>query len=198
VFQTAAGVIIPSPEKIKEEYQIFDNRILFNISFEKLETFIDEFVTQLVEPLFFVLELPLSRDEESEVRMKDTDPFHKKVCYLDGQSRKQIKEIFNLHGELLLNDGMSWFAVYSHDSNDGIYIQKYKVASIYSYEPTKYAGLLKRYGLDETEKLFTVWDTFSYETPGEALKIEIDGRTVYDVYSDLQKLGMYVAKIVPE
>jgi len=198
MFQTASGIIIPFPERIKEEFQFFETRILFNLSFEKLKPFIDEFIEQLSEPLFFVLELPVSQQEESELRKDDYCPFHKKVCYLDEQSKEQIRAIFDLYGTLLLNDGISKFAVYSHATDDGIYIQKYKIASIYSHTPVNYIEFLKKYGLTQTENLLTVWDTFSHESPGQAQTIEIDGIGVFDVYDELVKKGMYVAKVAED
>jgi len=197
MFQTASGVTIPFPEKIKEEFQVYENSILLNLSFEKLEALVNEFCGLLSEPLYFVLEIPLSQQEESELRKDDTHPFHKKVCFLGGQSKDQIKAILREYGALLLNDGMSQFAVYSHAARDGIYVQKYKVVSIYNDRPTGYIEFLKRYGLAQTDKLLTVWDTFSHETPGEARKVEIDGNSIFDVYAELIKAGMHVAKIVP-
>ena len=35
MFNTASGVKIPFPERIEEKYFIEENRIIFNISFEK-------------------------------------------------------------------------------------------------------------------------------------------------------------------
>jgi len=196
MFQTASGVMVPFPERIKEEFQIIDSSILFNISFEKLRSLIYKFVEQLSEPLFFVLEIPLSEKEESELRENTSCPFHKKVCYLDGQSKEQIMEIFALYGELLLNDGISQFAIYSHATKDGIYIQKYKIASIFSHEPTKYIELLESFNLAQTKNIVTVWDNFSSETPGQVQRIEIDGINIFDVYDELVKKGMYIAKVV--
>ena len=198
MFQTASGVTIPFPERIKEEFQVFENRILFNLSFEKLEPLVEEFLDQLLEPLFLVLEIPLSQQEESELRKGDIHSFHKKICYLDGQSKDQIKAILNKYGTLLLNDGLSQFAVYSHTTKDGIYIQKYKIISIFSNMPTEHIQFLKNYGLAQTDNLINAWDTFSYETPGEAWRIEINGIDIFDVYDDLVKMGMYIAKIAED
>ena len=198
MFQTASGVIIPFPERIKENFQVFENRILFNLSFEKLKSVIEDFLNKLSEPLFFVLEIPLSRQEESELRKDDTHPFHKKICYLDGQSKDQVRDIFNEYGTLLLNDGISQFAVYSHVAKDGIYIQKYKIATIYSSKPAEYIELLKSYGLVQTDNLITAWDTFSHEAPGRAQCIEIDGINIFDVYDNLVKKGMYIASIAED
>lgn len=198
MFQVALGVTIPSSEKLKEEFQIFENSILFNLSFEKLESFITEFIEQLVEPLFFVLEMPLTRQEEDELRVNSQSPFHKKVCYLDGQSREQIMSILNTYGDLLLNDGMSQFAIYSHNTNDGVYIQKYKVIVIFSHTPQKYISLLEKNGVVQTDSIFTAWDTFSQDSPGQVQKIEMDGIDIFDVYDELVKMGMYIAKVVED
>jgi len=198
MFQTASGVTIPFPEKIKEEFQVYERRILFNLSFEKMESLVEEFISHLSEPLFFVLEMPLSQQEESALRKDVFHPFHKKICYLDGQSKDQIKAIFYMYGDLLFNDGFARFAVYSHAAKDGIYIQKYKVISIYSDRPEKYLKFLKSYGLVQTDNLLTIWDTFSHEAPGEVQKIEINGMDIFNVYDAFVKMGMYVAKIVED
>ena len=195
MFQTASGVTIPFPEKIREEFQVFDNSILLNMSFEKITSFVDEFINQLSEPLFFVLELPLSEQEEIELRKDDTYPFHKKICYLDEQSKLQIKEILSNYGELLLNDGISQFAIYSHSSRDGIYIQKYKIISIFSRTPENYIEILEKSSIHQTDNLLTVWDTFSHDAPGEARRVEVNGVDIFSLYDELVKLGMYVATI---
>jgi len=198
MFQTASGVTIPFPEKIHEEYQIYDTGFTLNLSFEKLKPFVDEFIEGLSEPLFLVLEFPLSQYEEEELRKSNTDSFHKKVCYLDGQSKVQIQEIMQKYGELLLNDGMSQFAVYSHGTMDGVYVQKYKIVSIYGPNPPQYLDFLHKYGVVETDKLLTVWNTFTHETPGEARTIKVDGIDCFQLFLELEKLGMYVAKIVED
>ena len=198
MFKTASGVFVPLTEMIKEEFQVFEKSILLNLSFEKIDSFIEKFLNQLSQPLFFVLEIPLSQQEESELRKNDDDPFHKKVCYLDGQSKEQIKDIMCKYGSVLLNDGISQFAIASHTTGDEIYIQKYKLISIFSSCPTEYIEFLKSYGLTETDNLLTVWDTFSNETPGNVQRIEIDGMNIFNVYDELVKMGMYVAKIVED
>lgn len=70
MFQTASGVTIPFPERIKEEFQVFEKSISFNLSFEKIKPLVDEFIDQLIEPLFFVLEIPLSLDKNYLLRYR--------------------------------------------------------------------------------------------------------------------------------
>ena len=198
MFQIASGVEIPCPENIKEEFQIFDKYIQFNLSFEKLKPLIEEIIDQLPEPLFFILEIPLLQQEEFELRKESTCPFHKKGCYLGDQSINQIKDLFYKHGDLLLSDGISQFAIYSHTAKDGIYIQKYKIITIFSNSPAEYVEILRKYNLTQTDKLITAWDTFSCETPGNLHRIETNGIDIFDVYDELIKKGMFVVEIAED
>ena len=55
MFQTAAGVTVPYPEKLSEQYLRDGNTITANLSFEKLSDFIHAFYAELDEPLFLAL-----------------------------------------------------------------------------------------------------------------------------------------------
>lgn len=195
MFQTAPGVTIPFPDKIQEEFKVYDGKSIYaNISFEKLKPILTEFYHSLPEPLFFVLQLPLSMHEER--KMGDSNTFHQEVCYLDGQTKSQIDDIMEKYGQILLEDGMSQFAVASHVNNEEMFIQKYKLTAFYSSFPRRFIPFLKRYGLTETDNLVTVWNTFSQETPGECRRVSINGFDVYDVAEQLKKQGLYRAKII--
>ena len=200
MFQAAPGATIPFPEKIKEDFQLIEHGIRFHISFEKLGAMLEDFLAQLKEPLFFVLQIPLSRDEEQAlgnqaVRNPNASP-HDKVCYLDGQSKEQVQDILRQYGALLLADGISQFGIASHATGDEMFIQKYKLVDIYCKEPQMYFDFMGKYGLRQTDQLLTVWQTFSQETPGKARSVKVDGLTAYDVYDALVELGMYIAKLV--
>lgn len=195
MFQTAPGVTIPFPDKIQEQFQVYEGKSIYaNISFEKLKPILTEFYHNLPEPLFFVLQLPLFIHEER--KLKDSNTFHQEVCYLDGQTKSQIDDIIEKYGQILLEDGMSQFAVASHVNNEEIFIQKYKLTAFYSSSPRRFIPFLQRYGLTETDNLITVWNTFSQETPGECRRVSINGFDVYDVAEQLKKQGMYRAKII--
>lgn len=195
MFQTALGVTIPFPDKIQEQFQVYEGKSIYaNISFEKLKPILTEFYHNLLEPLFFVLQLPLSIHEER--KLKDSNTFHQEVCYLDGQTKSQIDDIIEKYGQILLEDGMSQFAVASHVNNEEIFIQKYKLTAFYSSSPRRFIPFLQRYGLTETDNLITVWNTFSHETPGECRRVSINGFDVYDVAEQLKKQGLYRAKII--
>ena len=144
MFNTASGVKIPFPEKIEEKYTICEPWINFNISFEKLKPLIEDFLINLCEPLFLYIYNPLSKNEDKGLRKKDSDPFHSEVLYLDGQTQKQIREIIEQFGELLLNDGMTQFGIASHKTGDELFIRKYKIVSIYSNEINKHIYLMDK------------------------------------------------------
>lgn len=195
MFQTAPGVTIPFPDKIQEQFQVYEGKSIYaNISFEKLRPILTEFYHNLPEPLFFVLQLPLLMHEER--KMGDSNTFHQEVCYLDGQTKSHIDDIMEKYGQILLEDGMSQFAVASHVNNEEMFIQKYKLTAFYSSSPRRFIPFLQRYGLTETDNLITVWNTFSQETPGECRRVSINGFDVYDVAEQLKKQGMYRAKII--
>ncbi len=195
MFQTVPGVTIPFPDKILEEYQTFKGESIFaNVSYEKLSALVTDFYKALSEPLFFVMQLPLSIYEENKMGFRKI--VHQEVLYLDGQTQSQIDTIMSSYGQLLLSDGLSQFAIASHESHEEIFIQKYKVVSIYSRMPEKYVDLLTKYGLHETDKLITAWNTFSRDYPGEFRRICMEGIDAYTVADILKKQGMYRAKII--
>ena len=54
------------------------------------------------------------------------------VWYLDGMTKKQLTMILDGYGELLCQDGLSAFAIGSLTTEEELFVQKYKVLSIYS------------------------------------------------------------------
>lgn len=176
MFQTAAGVTVPFPDQLREQYQIGGNNLTCNLSFEKLSDFIHSYYASLTEPLF----LAIHPDAEQE-----------EVWYLDGMTKKQLTMILDGYGELLLQDGLSAFAIGSLATEDELFVQKYKVLSLYSPDIRRVEKLMARFEVPRTDKLVTAWDTFSEAHPGSAQRLEIAGMTVPDMIADLQKIGMY-------
>ena len=48
MFQTAAGVTVPFPEKLSEQYELDGNTITANLSFEKLSDFVHSFYAEKI------------------------------------------------------------------------------------------------------------------------------------------------------
>ena len=106
-------------------------------------------------------------------------------------TKKQLTMILDGYGELLYQDGLSAFAIGSLATEEELFVQKYKVLSIYIPHISRFVKLLERFGVTRTGRLVTAWDTFSEEHPGEAQRLEIAGQTVPDMIHELQKIGMY-------
>ncbi len=176
MFQTAAGVRIPFPEKLSEQYEQDGDTLICNLSFEKLADFVRAFYAELDGPLFLAIHPDAENDE---------------VWYLDNMTKKQLTMILDGYGELLYQDGLSAFAIGSLATEEELFVQKYKVLSIYSPQISRFVKLLERFGVTRTGRLVTAWDTFSEEHPGEAQRLEIAGQTVPDMIHELQKIGMY-------
>ena len=163
MFQTAAGVTVPFPEKLSEQYELDGNTLTATLSFETLSDFVHSFYAELGD----------------------------EVWYLDGMTKKQLTMILDGYGELLYQDGLSAFAIGSLTTEEELFVQKYKVLSIYSETAKRFVPLLKKYGMEPTGHLVTAWDTFSEEKPGAAERLEIAGQTVPDMIKELCKIGMY-------
>lgn len=195
-FKFAESVKVPFPKKIYEGFERKGDSLLCSISFEKLEPILMDFIEKLSEPLFMVVQLPLCIQEEEKLQEKGKKKTHDEVLYLDGCSKEDIYKIWKQHGEILLKDGISQFAVASHKTGDEMFVQKYKVVSIFCNEKAKYIDLLRQYGIEETKTLLTVWKTISRQHPGMCRRIEIDDKDIYEVVEALKQKGMYRAKIV--
>ena len=176
MFQTAAGVTVPYPEKLSEQYLRDGNTITANLSFEKLSDFVHSFYAELDEPLF----LAIHPDAESD-----------EVWYLDGMTKKQLTMILDGYGELLCQDGLSAFAIGSLTTEEELFVQKYKVLSIYSETVERFEPLLRQFDVEKTPNLVTAWDTFSEAHPGSAERLEVSGQTIPDMIRELCRIGMY-------
>ncbi len=196
MFQTASGVSIPFPERIEEKYTVSEGRIAFNISFEKLKPFIDDFIADLPEPVFLIIQKPLK--EKYKPNSFTPGPFKAELLYLDLQTKERLNEALDAYGEILLNDGMSQFGVRSHVSKDELFIGKYKIAYIFSKDFKKHTGLLDKYGITQTDDLLMAWDTISAAHPGKRSRVTVDGKDIHDVADALKQVAEYHMEIVDD
>ena len=175
MFQTAAGVTVPFPEKLSEQYELDGSTITANLSFEKLSDFVHSFYAELDEPLF----LAIHPDAESD-----------EVWYLDGMTKKQLTMILDGYGELLYQDGLSAFAIGSLTTEEELFVQKYKVLSIYSETAKRFVPLLKNTAWSRPTSCHRMGYVLRRK-PGAAERLEIAGQTVPDMIKELCKIGMY-------
>lgn len=181
---------------IKEAYNVDGERIIINISKEKFDDLLYSFIELLVEPCFFILEVPLTLQEEKEKRKNAFDSFHYQVYYIDVLSKEKLKNIFNNYLILFKKNGLISFGIASHVSRDEIFFTKYNIAHIYSNKIQKYFEILSSLDIPQTNNLITAWDTFNQNNPGEAVDLngKEDNIASFINYA-IKTLGMYKGEI---
>ena len=187
---------VRNSEKIKESYMVEGNRITVNISKEKYDKLLYSFIDSLDEPCFFILESPLSIDEERELQGEELRAFHYNVYYIDGLFKVELKDIFNKFLKVFKNCGVASFGAASHFAKDEILFTKYNVAYIYTKNILKYSKLLNDLEIFESNNFITAWDTFNHQTPGDAFDLNTNDNNVYTFIDyATSMLGMYKAEI---
>lgn len=190
------GVKIKDADKLNEEYTIDENSLIANINADKILKIINQFVDMQKEPLFLILEVPTSQNNE-EVKGNVIEQTHKDVYYLDNMSIPFVKELLTVFGNLFVNDGMSQIGVGNHVTNAEIMTDKYNVVTIFNGkdEQTRYIELLNNNGIKKVDELVTAWNFFNESNPGECNRIDEDGKSVYDAIEVLTKeAGLYFAE----
>lgn len=165
----------------------------YNVDVEKIKEVFQHFIVMHDEPLFFILELPVTCDRENPVAPGILEETHKDVYYIDGCSQEECLVLLERYGELLINDGMNRFGYGCHESQDEIMLDKYNVVTIYSQQLSNYNDFFEAHGIEKVESLITAWDTFSDATPGQAERCDYEGKSVYDLPEELEDWGMYLA-----
>ena len=189
------GCRVPFPEELSEGYEILDGRIVANVNAEKLlDAFKFFIVLNRDERGFFFLELPVNRDEEVPKRPGVVETFHRRVYYIDDLPPEESFAILRRSGDLLINDGISSFG-FGFQTRDEIMLDKYNIVTISSSEVEKYAEIFLPLEIPRVENLKTAWDTFTQDNSGIAERVEIDGKTVFDLPEEYRDWGIYEAEV---
>lgn len=81
----AKGYKIYEPERLNEEYEVTDDvTLMANVDVEKIKEVFQHFIVMHDEPLFFILELPVTCDRENPVAPEILEETHKDVHRLSG------------------------------------------------------------------------------------------------------------------
>jgi len=181
---------------IKEAYNVEGERITINISKEKFDDLLYSFIELLEGPCFFILEVPLTLQEEKEIRENDFNSFHDQIYYIDGATKEKLKNIFNNYLNVFKNNGLISFGIASHISHDEIFFTKYNIAYIYSNNIKKQSEMLSTLDIPQSNNLITAWDTFNQNTPGEAIDLNGKENNVNSFINyAIKSLGMYKGEI---
>ena len=165
-----------------------------NVHAEKILEVFQHFIVIHDEPLFFILELPVSIDREKVIAKNIIKESHKDVYYIDGCSREECLALLIRYGDLLINDGLSKFGFGGHKSHDEIMLDSYNVVTIYSKELSKFNDFFEPHNIQFVEEIVTAWKTFSKTSPGISEIYESNGKTVYDLPTELAEWGIYLAE----
>lgn len=187
---------VKNNNQIKESYNVEDRRITINISKDKFDDLLYSFIELLDEPCFFILEVPLTLQEEKETRKNHFDNLHYQTYYIDGITKEKLKNIFNNYLNVFKNNGLISFGVASHISHDEIFFTKYNLAYIYSNNIKKQSEMLSTLNIPQSNNLTTAWDTFTQNAPGEAFDLNSNENNVDSFINyAINSLGMYKAEI---
>lgn len=174
--------------------KLTEHHLMANVHAEKILEVFQHFIVIHDEPLFFILELPVSIDREKVVAKNIIKESHKDVYYIDGCSREECLALLIRYGDLLVNDGLSKFGFGGHKSHDEIMLDSYNVVTIYSKELSKFNDFFEPHNIQFVEELVTAWKTFSKTSPGISEIYESNGKTVYDLPEELAEWGIYLAE----
>ena len=174
--------------------KLTEHHLMANVHSEKILEVFQHFIAIHDEPLFFILELPVSIDREKEIAKNIINELHKDVYYIDNCSREEFLVLLIRYGDLLVNDGLSKFGFGGHKSHDEIMLDSYNVVTIYSKELSKFYDFFEPHNIQFVEELVTAWKTFSETSPGISEIYESNGKTVYDLPIELAEWGIYLAE----
>lgn len=174
--------------------KLTEHHLMANVHAEKILEVFQHFIVIHDEPLFFILELPVSIDREKVIAKSIIKESHKDVYYIDGCSREECLALLIRYGDLLVNDGLSKFGFGGHKSHDEIMLDSYNVVTIYSKELSKFNDFFEPHNIQFVEELVTAWKTFSKTSPGISEIYESNGKTVYDLPEELAEWGIYLAE----
>lgn len=188
------GSKVPFPEKLSEGYEYDEPYFTANVNADNMETLLAHFIQIHNEPIFFILELPSKREDETEIRPGVVNKLHKDVYYIDGCTQEKALEILSRTSDLMINDGLCSFGFGGHRSKDEIMVGKYNVVSVYTRNKDTFNGFFEEHEISYIERLTTAWNTFTQDMPGESLRVYTDGKSVYDIPDILKDFGIYLAE----
>lgn len=185
------GCRVPFPEKLFEQYQASDRVIHANVNASKVMDMMRRFIREHQEYLFFILELPANQADETEIAPGMVDTFHTDVYFTDGLDKERALQMLEAVGPLLVADGMNSFGFGGHESHEEILFDRYNLLRIYCTNAANFEPFLTDFDISKTDQLITAWDTFDADHPGECERVEINGKTIFDIPNDFKEYGLY-------
>ena len=184
---------VPYADRLYEGYEVLEERaIIANVSVDKVTDMMLDFIDMHNEPLFFFLELPSKTPEGFKEGL--VNKMYKDVYYLDGCDQQDARNILNEAGDVLCNDGLSSFGFGCLEGEDEIMFDHLNLVRFIAQDIKQYEALMKKYKIEKVDDLYTVGQAFDREHPGDFMRYEVDGFSVFDIPAALKEYGMYLAE----
>jgi hypothetical protein len=197
-FQLPRGIQVADLTGIREGYSVAASQdgyhvFTINVSAEKIHPVFCRLAALVDEPGFLLLEVGTHRDIEQTLRKSDTDPFHRDVYYLDDQRWTDVNPIVDTFSTLLAHDGGLNLGFGSHEGHDEVFVGPYKIFTIYADNPKKYEAVLDELGYAKAERIRTVWDNFTHDSPGSRNVLTDAQPTIWEMVEQLKPKELYFA-----
>jgi len=179
--QFRKGNKVPFPDKIADSYAYSASNYRANVDADKLKELLRRFILMQEEELFFILEMPTSRQDELKLGNGKIEKLHKDIYGVGYCTVERSLKLLDMLAELLINDGMCAFGFGCHESHDEIMVGKYNVVWLYARSGKTYDSLFDQLEIPKVDELVTAWDTFTHDDPGESMSVETGGKRVYDI-----------------
>lgn len=205
MIQLVKGVELSTENNFSEGFQIMDNNwLICNAGAEKILPLMKSFVDYsqgLLLALFIEVpsnlkDLKLKEEAtENEPGIIEEDTLD--VYYLDDLDHETVKQLLDIFGEILVNDGLSHFGLINQHGEE---IGKYRYNSIKAYSDGGEVKLMTKVfsdnSIEEKDSILTIAETITQDAPVVSVRYEDEnGRTIYDVVETLKEsTGMYFAE----
>ena len=198
-FQRPRGIDVADLTGIQQSYSVTtaeDGYHVFtvNVPAENIHQVFCRLAAEVNEPAFLLLETGTHRDVEQQLRKNDTDPFHKDVYYLDGLKWSSAQSMVESYARLFIHDGEINYGFGSHEGHDEVFVGPYKIFAVYADEPAKYHSALDELGIPQVERVKTVWENFTQDSPGRRSVLPDAKPTIWDMIEELKEKGLYLAE----
>lgn len=187
------GYQINNAHQIKECFSTEGDNILINVDADNYLEIMKSLSLLIPEPCFFILEVPCSKEKETELNKGKKDALHNDVYYLDNIDHEFMLSILNDLGDILINDGISSFGFSSLIDQIEIMKCNYSLISIYSKISDPFIQKLKELGIEEVDNIIAADDLINEDNPGICKRyVSPKGKDVFDIVKALSKAGMYL------
>lgn len=186
-FRFVAGCRADCEKRLTEGFAPTENGFIANVSAENIGPLLRDYVAAQTEELFLFIEVPSNAKDEME-----PGKLHVDVYYWDGITREEANDLLDEYGDWLIGCGMTAFGFGVRGCSSEIMKQRYNVVSVYSRQPERERALLAKH-LPACAEVMTAWDYFDRDHPGDCVRYERDGRTIFDIIKELTARGLYFA-----